>query len=106
LAAPQRIDLLTLTNGTLLPLGQTEVPAGSYTQMRLVLAANTASNPLANAIKPTGGAETALDDAQCAAKWPEGERQPHGARGPGGRFRDRLRRCKSFVKAGTPANTI
>jgi hypothetical protein len=27
LAAPQRVDLLTLTNGTLLPLGQTELPA-------------------------------------------------------------------------------
>src|SRR5512134_2823213 len=37
LATPQRVDLLTLTNGTLIPLGQTELPAGTYTQMRLVL---------------------------------------------------------------------
>ena len=37
LAAPQRVDLLTLTNGTLMPLGQTELPAGTYNQMRLVL---------------------------------------------------------------------
>jgi hypothetical protein len=60
LASPQRVDLLTLTNGTLMPLGQTQLPAGTYTQMRLVLAANSASDPLANAIKPTGGSETAL----------------------------------------------
>ena len=56
LATPLRVDLLTLTNGTLAPLGQTQLPAGTYTQMRLVLAANGASAPLANAIQPTGGA--------------------------------------------------
>ena len=33
LSTPQRVDLLSLNNGTLLPLGQTELPAGSYTQM-------------------------------------------------------------------------
>jgi hypothetical protein len=60
LATPQRVDLLTLTNGTLMPLGQTALPAGTYTQMRLVLASNSAGVPLANAIKPTGGVETAL----------------------------------------------
>jgi hypothetical protein len=60
LPAPLRVDLLTLTNGALAPLGQTELPAGAYTQMRLVLADNTPANPLANAIKPTGGSETAL----------------------------------------------
>jgi len=60
LPTPQRVDLLTLNNGTLLPLGQARLPAGRYTQMRLVLAANTAASPLANAVKPTGGAETAL----------------------------------------------
>jgi hypothetical protein len=64
LPAPQRIDLLTLTNGTLLPLGQTELPAGTYTQMRLVLGSTpppgSPAGTLANSIKPTGGAETAL----------------------------------------------
>ena len=55
LAPAQRVDLLTLTNGTLLPLGQTALPAGTYTQMRLVLSPNNNSTPLANAIKPTGG---------------------------------------------------
>ncbi len=61
LAAPQRIDLLEYTNGNTLPLGETQLPSGTYTQMRLVLAANGNAPPFANAIQPTGGSETALD---------------------------------------------
>lgn len=60
LSPPQRIDLLTLTNGVLAELGQTALPAGHYTQLRLVLAADDASDPLANAVTPSGGTETAL----------------------------------------------
>jgi len=60
LAPAKRVDLLTLTNGVLSELGQTSLPTGRYTQMRLVLAANDASTPLANSVKPTGGTETAL----------------------------------------------
>lgn len=56
----RRVDLLTLTNGVLEELGQTSLPAGRYTQMRLVLAANGGATPLANSVVPTGGAETAL----------------------------------------------
>jgi hypothetical protein len=60
LSPAKRIDLLSLANGVLADLGQTALPAGTYTQMRLVLAANDASHPLANSVVPTGGAETAL----------------------------------------------
>jgi len=60
LSPAKRVDLLTLTNGVLEELGQTALPAGKYTQMRLVLAPNNGSNPLANSVVPTGGAETAL----------------------------------------------
>ncbi len=60
LAPPKRIDLLTLTNGVLEELGQTALPAGKYTQMRLILAANGGATPLANSVTPTGRAETAL----------------------------------------------
>ena len=56
----KRVDLLTLTNGVLSELGQTSLPAGKYTQIRFVLAANDSTNPLANSIVPTGGTETAL----------------------------------------------
>ena len=60
LAPAKRIDLLMLTNGVLEELGQTALPAGKYTQMRLVLASNSGGNPLANSVTPTGAAETAL----------------------------------------------
>jgi hypothetical protein len=58
---PKRVNLLTLTNGVLENLGQAQLPAGKYTQVRLVLAANDAAHPLANSVVPTGGAEVALD---------------------------------------------
>jgi hypothetical protein len=60
LSPARRVDLLGLTNGVLENLGQTALPAGTYTQMRLVLVANGTSNPLANSVVPTGGTETAL----------------------------------------------
>jgi hypothetical protein len=41
----QRIDLLSLTNGVLADLGQTPLPAGRYTQMRLVLAGQRRRQP-------------------------------------------------------------
>lgn len=56
----QRIDLLSLTNGVLATLGQTPLPAGTYQQIRLVLATNS-FGALANSVVPTGGTEQALD---------------------------------------------
>lgn len=62
LPVPRRIDLLTLTNGVREELGQVALPAGKYTQMRLVLADNGGgAAPYANSVRPLGGAETALD---------------------------------------------
>ncbi len=60
LSPAKRVDLLGLTNGVLMELGQTPLPAGRYTQLRLVLAENGATAPLANSVVPSGGAETAL----------------------------------------------
>ncbi|MDP3824228.1 MAG: DUF4382 domain-containing protein [Burkholderiales bacterium] len=60
LSPAQRIDLLTLSNGVLQDLGQTSLPAGKYTQLRLVLAANGSATPPPNSVIPTGEAETAL----------------------------------------------
>jgi len=51
---PLRVDLLTLTNGVLAELGETPLPAGRYTQMRLVLADNAGATPLANSVVPSG----------------------------------------------------
>jgi Domain of unknown function (DUF4382) len=66
LAPAQRFDLLALNNGVLAELGQTALPAGRYTQLRLVLMANTGANPLANSVKPLGGVETPLDTPSAA----------------------------------------
>ena len=57
----RRVDLLALTNGALEELGQTPLPAGAYSQVRLVLAANSGAQPQANAVQPTGGSVVALD---------------------------------------------
>jgi hypothetical protein len=61
LSPPKRIDLLTLTNGVLQELGSTTLAAGSYSQVRLVLASNSTASPTANAVKLTGGPLVALD---------------------------------------------
>jgi len=55
----RKINLLDLNNGVLDYLGQTPLPAGHYTQLRLVLDPNTAVG-FANSVVPTGGVETAL----------------------------------------------
>lgn len=60
LSPARRIDLLTLSNGVLQDLGQTLLPAGKYTQLRLVLAANGTATPPPNSVVPTGETETAL----------------------------------------------
>jgi hypothetical protein len=56
----KRVDLLELTNGLLEELGTTDLPAGSYSQVRLVLAPNTTADPYANAVQPVGGTLQAL----------------------------------------------
>jgi hypothetical protein len=60
LSPAKRIDLLTLTNGVLEELGTMPLAAGHYSQVRLVLAANSSGGTPANAVQPTGGAVTAL----------------------------------------------
>ncbi|WP_127997932.1 DUF4382 domain-containing protein [Piscinibacter defluvii] len=57
----RRIDLLTLTNGALEELGEIELPAGTYQQIRLVLADNAGTSPPANSVVLSGsGDEIAL----------------------------------------------
>lgn len=50
---PSKLNLLDLTNGALEYLGQTPLDAGHYTQLRLVLAANS-DTYLANSVIPSG----------------------------------------------------
>lgn len=58
----KKINLLDLTNGVLEPLGNVTLPAGRYTQMRLVLAPNNSSTPTANSVMlENGTTEIAID---------------------------------------------
>jgi hypothetical protein len=101
LATPQRIDLLEYTNGNTLPLGETRLPSGTYTQMRLVLAANGNAAPFANAIQPTGGSETALDTpsgAQSGLKFNVDMSVPANQVAS---FVLDFDACRSFVRAGS-----
>lgn len=59
LTTPQKIDLLSLTNGVLTDLGTAPLAAGQYQQLRLVLSPNQ-GNTLANSVVPTGGTEQPL----------------------------------------------
>ena len=57
----RKINLLDLTNGVLEYLGETRLPAGHYTQVRLLLAANNAPSPVGNSVVlSSSGAEIAL----------------------------------------------
>lgn len=53
---PKRIDLLALSNGVLEELGQTPVPSGSYSQLRLLLGSSGAQAPFAHSVVVSGGA--------------------------------------------------
>jgi hypothetical protein len=55
----RKINLLNLNNGLLDNLGEMPLTPGHYTQLRLVLDANTKTD-LTNSVVPTGGVETAL----------------------------------------------
>ena len=96
----QRVDLLSLTNGVLADLGQTPLPAGRYTQMRLVLAANDAGNPMANAIVPSGGSETALTTPSGAQSGLKMNVDIDVAANQLADFVLDFDACKSFVKLG------
>lgn len=54
LAQPKKINLLDLTNGVLENLGEVTLPAGRYTQMRLVL---DSASSTGNSVVLTGGTE-------------------------------------------------
>ncbi len=95
----QRIDLLGLTNGVLAELGQTPLPAGQYSQVRLVLRPNGTGTP-ANAIVPTGGMEIALDTPSATQS---GLKLIHGFTVQANTLVDLVLdfdACKSIVKRG------
>jgi hypothetical protein len=62
LSPARKINLVDLTNGVVETLGETTLPAGHYTQLRLMLVANTGSSPTNNSVVLSGapGTEIAL----------------------------------------------
>jgi hypothetical protein len=107
--APQRVDLLGLTNGVLQELGSLPLPAGTYQQVRLVLADNpanpTPANPLANALVPSGS------NNEIALTTPSGQQSGFKLQARfdvvGSQVADMVLdfdACKSVVKAGNSGN--
>ena len=66
LPKPERVDLLRLAAGEALPLDFSALPDGTYRQIRLLLVANDAAAPFADAIVATDLRETALDVPSAA----------------------------------------
>jgi hypothetical protein len=101
LSPAQRIDLLSLTNGVLQELGTVPLAAGHYSQVRLVLASNTAgaSTP-ENAVQPTGGAVTALSTPSGQQSGVKLQVNADVAAGQTADLVLDFDACKSVVKAG------
>jgi hypothetical protein len=109
LAEPLRVDLLTLTNGTLLDLGQAELPAGTYQQMRLMLAPNSADAPLANAVNPSGNGDADMTALTTPSGVQSGLKMNVNVEVPAGQVADvaiDFDACKSFVKAGNSGKIL
>jgi hypothetical protein len=100
LTPPHRVNLLNLTNGVVEELGQMGLPAAQYTQLRLVLQANTGGGSPANSVVPSGGSEQALDTSNVA---PSGIKLIHPFTVPAGGLADVLfdfDACKSIIPRG------
>jgi hypothetical protein len=105
----QRIDLLSLNNGVLQELGSLPLPAGTYQQIRLVLADNpnnpSPGNPLANALVLSGTSN------EIALSTPSGQQSGYKLQAhfdvQGGQVADMVLdfdACRSIVKAGASGN--
>jgi Domain of unknown function (DUF4382) len=95
----RRVNLLDLSNGVLQELGQVALPAGRYTQVRLVLLPN-GGGALSNSIVPAGGIEVALATPSAAQS---GIKLIHPFTVPAGGLADLVLdfdACKSIVRRG------
>lgn len=106
LATPQRIDLLALSNGAMTTLGQAQLPAGTYQQLRLVLSANTTANPLANSVVVTGGGEQAVDTPSALQSGLKMNANLTVESSKVADFAIDFDACKSFVRAGNSGKVL
>jgi hypothetical protein len=87
-------------------LGQAQLPAGTYQQLRLVLSANTTANPLANSVVVTGGGEQAVDTPSAMQS---GLKLNAGMTVESSKVADfaiDFDACKSFVRAGNSGKVL
>ena len=99
----KRVNLVNLTNGVLEKLGEVPLTRGKYTQLRLVLAENSAAAPFANSVVPTGGQEVALTTPSGSKS---GEKLIHQFEVADGTLVDLVMdfdACKSIVARGNGA---
>ncbi len=98
----RRIDLLDLTNGVMEELGTTQLAAGHYSQIRLVLASNTGTgtSSVANAVQPTGGDLVPLDTPSGQQSGLKLQAHFDVAAGQTADILLDFDACKSIVKAG------
>lgn len=97
----RKIDLLSLQNGILVDLGQTTLPAGQYTQMRLVLSPNGSGAP-ANYVVPSSGSMMPVAMATPSAQQ-SGIKLIHGFTIEAGKTTSLVLdfdACKSIVRRG------
>jgi hypothetical protein len=108
LAAPRRVDLLSLTNGILEELGTLPLAAGQYSQVRLVLSANGANGAAsdANAVQPTGGAITPVTTPSAQQSGLKLQAHFEVAAGQLSDLVLDFDACKSIVKAGNSGQFI
>ncbi|TFW09238.1 DUF4382 domain-containing protein, partial [Oxalobacteraceae bacterium OM1] len=99
----RKINLVNLTNGVLESLGQAALPAGHYSQLRLVLAADSTGPGLANSVVPTGGTETALVTPSAAQSGLKLIHEFDVAAGGSADLTLDFDACKSVVKRGNGA---
>ena len=106
LSPARRVDLLALTNGVLEELGSTPLAAGSYSQIRLVLASNsgTGTTSVANAVQPTGGAVIPLSTPSAQQSGLKLQAHFDVAAGQMADVVLDFDACKSIVKAGNSGN--
>ena len=102
----RRIDLLSLTNGLFADLGTLSLPAGSYTQVRLVLASNTGSTPPANSAVFSGGGEVALTTPSAQQSGTKINANVIVPAGQVAELRLDFDACKSVVRAGNSGQYI
>ncbi|HXD39918.1 MAG TPA: DUF4382 domain-containing protein [Ramlibacter sp.] len=103
----RKIDLTTLTNGVLEELGTTTLPAGQYSQIRLVLSSNASgTTTFANSVQPTGGTLTALTTPSAQQSGLKLQAHFEVASGQTADLVLDFDACKSIVSAGNSGKFI